>query len=248
MNHPRPSTTLRARLAGVLASALWLAASAAHGGLVVVQNDSVTDFGSAVIQAGFVAGERGAAWLTPTCDGELVAVRLLWLDLFGGGSQTLGDSITVSDAGAFPVPGAIRTQLVAPLMTEGFFNEFVIDPPIALASDETVVVDFKFFTDPPATGPSLVTDVDGCQAARNGIFAIPPSQWFNACSLGVSGDFAIRAVLNCDLEIFADGFESGDTSAWTTTQTAGGTLAAAGYPVLRVEVEPPAFWRRPDPE
>jgi hypothetical protein len=210
----------------------------------VIQNDSVVDFGSAVIQAGFVAGERGAAWLTPTCTGELVAVRILWLDLVNSGSQTLGQAITISAAGAFPAPGSPLAELVGPVMTEGFFNEFVIMPAIEVAEDEPLVVDFEFLSSPPAIGPSLVTDADGCQATRNAIFAIPPASWFDACVLGVSGDFAIRAVLACSDEIFVDGFESGDTGAWTTTEPAGPPIAA-GYPVRRVEVEPPSHWRRP---
>jgi hypothetical protein len=38
--------------------------------------------------------------------------------------------------------------------------------------------------------------------------------------LGVSGDFVIRAVVECQAvdSIFSDGFESGDTSAWTTAE------------------------------
>jgi hypothetical protein len=34
--------------------------------------------------------------------------------------------------------------------------------------------------------------------------------------LGVTGDFAIRAVVDCSSSlVFVDGFESGDTSAWS---------------------------------
>ena len=243
-----PVTRSPNRRGGSFAPMLLLLATAAHGGLVVVQNDSVMDFGNVAIQAGFVAGERGAAWLTPPCDGDLVAVRILWLDLVNSGSQTLGDTITISEAGAFPVPGAVLTELVGPVMTEGFFNEFVIDPAIPVVEDGTIVVDFKFLSTPPAIGPSLVTDVDGCQPDKNGIFAIPPNAWFDACGFGISGDFAIRAVLSCSGVIFADGFESGDTSAWSATQPLADGVTEGNFPVLRFEVQPPAHWRRPEPE
>jgi hypothetical protein len=69
-------------------------------------------------------------------------------------------------------------------------------------------------------GPSVVTDNDGCQAGKNGIFAIPGG-WFSSCVLGVSGDFVIRAVVDCEAEvdsIFSDGFESGNTSAWSSAE------------------------------
>jgi hypothetical protein len=187
------------------------------GGQVVVQNDSIVDFSQAIIQAGFATSERASAWLTPSCSGEITAVRILWLSLSGGAGQTLGDSITISEAGAFPNPGAQLLQLSGPQMTDGAFNEFTIAPPIPVTAGQAFVVDFRFLQAPPVTGPSVVNDADGCQEGFNGIFAIPPSVWFSSCLLGVSGDFAIRAVVSCGASntIFSDGFESGDTLAWS---------------------------------
>lgn len=184
----------------------------------VLKNDSVVDLGQVAIQAGFVADERAASWLTAVCDGDLTAIRILWLSATGGTGQTLGQAITISEAGTPPIPGAQLRQMVGPVLTDGFFNELPVVPAIPLTTGETVVVDFQFLTAPPPTGPSVVTDIDGCQATRNGIFAIPPSAWFDACVLGVSGDFAIRGVQDCPENlIFQDGFESGGTGAWTTT-------------------------------
>lgn len=216
-------------------------------GLVEVQNDSVVDFGLVTIQAGFVAGERGAAWLTPGCDGEIVAVRVLWLDAVGSGSQALGQAITISEAGVFPTPGAMLAELVGPVMTEGFLNEFTIVPPIPFGSGDTFVVDFEFFSDPPPTGPSLVTDIDGCQVPKNSIFAIPPSSWLDLCALGVSGDLAIRALVTCDNLIFEDDFESGDTGGWSSTVPLVPAAPAASYPILYVDPELPPFWQHAEP-
>ena len=219
---------VRSRPSPVFPAALWttlvvLSLSGARLGadasnLVVLQNDSITDFSQVSIQVGFAADERGAAWLTSTCDGNLTAVRILWLSSPPNGGTTLGQDVRVSAAGAFPVPGAVLQELLGPQMVEGAFNEFALTPPIPVTLGETVVVDFQFLDPPPANGPSLVTDTDGCQAGRNGIFAIPPSSWFSACALGVTGDFGIRAVVDCAEPLaFADGFESGDTSAWSVT-------------------------------
>lgn len=206
------------RRPAVLAAALVvLSATAAFGGETVIQNDSVVDFGNVAIQVGFVADERAAAWLTATCDGDLTAVQVLWLSFLGGQPDVLGQAVTISQPGTFPTPGPVLRELLGPVMQDGFFNEFALVPPIPMTTGQTVVVDFQFLSDPSVFGPSIVTDVDGCQAGRNGIFAIPPSSWFSACALGVSGDIAIRGVLDCALPIFADGFESGDTSAWSST-------------------------------
>ncbi len=201
----------------LIAFLLLAAASPITAQTVVLQNDSVADFGQTAIQAGFVASERAAAWLTPTCSGDLTAVRILWLSLTGGTGNTLADSITISSIGTFPQPNTQLIQLSGPVLTDGFFNEFLVVPPVAVSAGERIVVDLRFFESPPITGPSVVTDIDGCQVASNGIFAIPPSIWLDACILGVSGDFAIRAVVECgvDNSVFLDGFESGDTSAWS---------------------------------
>ncbi len=206
-----------ARLLLACALTASFSAPAWAGGSIVVQNDTVVDFSQAVIQAGFVGGERASAWLTPSCDGGITAVRVLWLSLSGATGQTLGDSITISEAGTFPSPGAQLLQLSGPVMTDGALNEFAIAPPIPVTAGQPFVVDFRFLEAPPVTGPSIVNDADGCQEGFNGIFAIPPSIWLSSCLLGVSGDFVIRAVVDCDTSnaIFSDSFESGDTSAWS---------------------------------
>lgn len=164
---------------------------------VVVQNDSLANFSQGAIQAGFVAGESAAAWLTSPCDGDIERLQVLWMSFTGGAPDALGEWIKVFDAGTFPEPGTERAELSGPLMQDGFLNEFTLPAPLAVSNGETFVVSFKFLDTPPPTGPSLVTDVDGCQADSNGIFAIPPSAWFDGCSLGISGDFVIRAVVEC---------------------------------------------------
>lgn len=73
---------------------------------VVVQNDSVSSLGDAAIQAGFAAGESAAAWLTSPCDGEITAVQVAWQSFYGGTGATLGEAVSVFEAGAFPIPGA----------------------------------------------------------------------------------------------------------------------------------------------
>jgi hypothetical protein len=218
----RHSWTIRS----ILTSLLVFSAPALLAQEQTVQNDSVTDFSQVAIQVGFVQDERAAAWLTSPCNGDIVAVQIFWASFLGGAPTTIGHSITISEAATFPTPGVPLELLPAPLLTDGFLNEYrfldknsTVPLEVPVAQGQTFVVSFQFEDTPPPLGPSVTTDTNGCQAGRNGIFAIPPSQWFSACALGVSGDFVIRAVVSCDvvdqMPIFLDGFESGDTTAWT---------------------------------
>ena len=95
-------------------------------------------------------------------------------------------------------------SIVGTVLTDGVFNEFrfldensVIPLIVPVFQNEQFVVSFTFENTPGIAGASLITDVDGCQANRNAIFATPPSVWFDSCSLGLSGDFVIRAVVDC---------------------------------------------------
>ncbi len=215
----RPSSHLSAL---VLLLALPWAAGAVE---MTLQNDSVTDFSQVAVQVGFASNEQAAVWLTSPCDGDLVAVQIFWRSLGGGTGGTVHDSIRIHEAGTFPVPGTLLQTLVGPLLQDGFLNEFrfldkggTVPLIVPVVTGQVVVVSFRFDIGPSITDASVVTDVDGCQAGKNGILAIPPGSWFSSCALGVSGDFVIRAVVDCSeapVVIFIDGFESGDTSAWT---------------------------------
>jgi hypothetical protein len=171
---------------------------------VIVQNDSLGDGDSGLIQAGFDPGESAAAWLTAPCDGDIVAVQILWLSLLGGEPQSVEDSITIFAAGSFPFPGAALEVLEAPVMTDGYLNEFryldeeqQIPLTVPVQEGQTFLVSFKFANDPdPFNGPSVVTDIDGCQDGKNGLFANGIG-WTNSCDWGVSGDWVIRAVIDC---------------------------------------------------
>jgi hypothetical protein len=174
------------------------------GGEIVVQNDSLGGGDTGAIQAGFDPGESAAAWLTSPCDGDIVAVQILWLSLFGGEPPSVEDSITIFAAGSFPFPGATLEVLEAPVMTDGYLNEFryldeqqQIPISIPIQQGETFLVSFKFANDPdPFNGPSVVTDLDGCQYGKNGLYA-NGFGWTNSCDWGVSGDWVIRAVIDC---------------------------------------------------
>jgi hypothetical protein len=58
-------------------------------------------------------------------------------------------------------------------------------------------------------------------ASRPRSTSFTPSQcaWYFAEQLGVSGDWILRVVIDANeaAPLFADGFESGDTNAWSAT-------------------------------
>ena len=108
-------------------SAFWLPvgialAASAAASEVTVQNDSLGNGDPGTIEAGFVANEKAAAWLTTPCEGNIVAVDIFWRSLFGTAPLALEDSIEISRAGTFPVPGQLAQAIGGPVLTDGVLN------------------------------------------------------------------------------------------------------------------------------
>ena len=172
---------------------------------VVVRNDSLSNGDTAAICPCFVEGEEAAVWLTSPCDGNIVAIQIFWKSLTGGAQVSLEDSIIVYEGGNFPNPGPIKDDFLAPALQDGGLNEFryedenqTIPISIPVEAGEEFVVSLKFYnsnnTDPLL--PSVVSDAQDCQNGKNAV-KINGSFWANACALGVSGDWVIRAVIDC---------------------------------------------------
>ena len=205
----------------LLASLVVGSASAAE---MTVQNDSLTDFGNAIIEAGFVAGEKGASWLTSPCDGNIVAVQIFWLSSTGGTGQLLGDSIDIYRSGTFPSPGLLAQQIEGPLLSDGAINEYrflddnnSVPLIVPVANNETFVVAYAFSENPPTSGPSLAVDADGIHIGRNAIYANLGGTfvWLSSETFSVPGDWVIRAVVDCQA-----GASNADVSASMTTSPA----------------------------
>ena len=219
----------------LIVAAIGFAASAAHAAEVVVQNDSLIAGAGGGIQAGFDPGESAAAWLTSPCDGNIVAAQVFWRSVDGTEPQSVEESIQILEAGSFPAPGTLLASIDGPLMTDSVINEFryldenlTIPLIVPVTSGQTFVVSFKFLNDPsPASGPSLVNDVDGCQAGRNTIDAVGLG-WVSSCLLGVGGDWVIRAVVDCQVVVSGPGSvpNGGDTAGQPLriARVAGGQL------------------------
>jgi hypothetical protein len=172
---------------------------------VLVKNDSIQNNGQAVIVGNFIAGEHAGVRLTSPCNGAIVAVQILWLEGTPGHPPSLEDAIHIYAGATFPTPGAELALLEGPVLTPGYWNEFryldeagtiPLNVPVTAGQQFYVTLQFYNPTDVGNGGPSVVRDVDGCQNGKNVIYAIPGG-WWNSCLLGVAGDFAIRAIVNC---------------------------------------------------
>ena len=217
-------------------SSIALAASmglAAHAAEVTVKNDSLTNFSAAVIVGGFVAGEKAASWLTSPCNGDIRAVQVFWRSPSGTTGETIHSGIQIYRSGTFPTPGALAQSIGGPVLTDGVLNEYrhldenqVVPVIVPVSANETFVVALEFDTTVTASDPSVVRDVDGNQPGRNALYArLAPGSyaWFNSSSLGVNGDWVIRAVVDCAAGAQAD---VGVTASTTPGQyTAGQPLA-----------------------
>lgn len=173
---------------------------------VTVKNDSLVNFSTGVVQAGFVAGERAASWLTSPCNGNLIAAQIFWASQSGVSGKVIGGSIDIHRAGTFPVPGAVAQQIFGPQLTDGVINEYryldkagTIPLVVPVTQDEVFILSFVFAETLGENGPSVVNDTDGIQPSRNAIYADlgATSAWFGSSTLGVNGDWVIRAIVEC---------------------------------------------------
>lgn len=171
-----------------------------------VRNDSLVDFGAAVVVGGFAPDEKAASWLTSPCNGAIRGVQVFWRSASGTSGQTIHLAIEIFRAGTFPTPGALAETIGGPVLTDGVLNEYrfldenmAIPLNVPVSANETFVVSLQFDTAVAAGFPSVVRDVDGNTAGRNALLADLGGSfvWFNSQTLGVNGDWVIRAVVDC---------------------------------------------------
>jgi len=170
---------------------------------IIVKNDSVTDFGQAVIVGDFVAGEEAAVVLTMPQAGTIVGIQVYWVSLTGGAGMSFESAITISEGNSFPAPGALLETIPAPVLQDGFLNEFrylddnnTIPLLVPVSAGQNVMVSLEFANSTNIAGgtASVVRDISGCQSGRNALYAVPGG-WLNFC-LFLGGDLVIRAVLD----------------------------------------------------
>ena len=221
------------RAAFVLALAVALPANAAASE-VTLKNDSLASFGNATIIAGFAAGEMAGSWLTSPCDGNLVAVQIFWRSQTGTEADMIGNAIHIYRSGTFPSPGMEAQTIGGPVLQDNAMNEWrYLDENntqpliVPVTAGETVAVALEFAEAPLTSGPSVVIDTDGNTSGRNSLYATLDNgssfAWYNSATLGVTGDWVIRAVVNCTT-VSTDADVSATMNATPTAYTAGSAL------------------------
>ncbi len=245
----------------VAAGMLALASACAGAAEVTVKNDSLSDFGTAAIVWGFVEGEKAASWLTSPCTGTLRAVQIFWRSPAGNSGQTLHDAIEIFRGGTFPTPGPLAETIAGPVLADGALNEWrhidennLVPLAVDVTENETFVVSFTFDHEPEQlVAPSIVRDSDGVQPNRNGLYAsIGPGayMWFNSASLGLTGDWVIRAVIDCPvvdpeadvgvgMTADAKGYTPGQPLSYTVVVDNAGPAASPNTTI--VDILPAAF-------
>ncbi|UXI67409.1 DUF11 domain-containing protein [Tahibacter amnicola] len=233
--------------------------SSAQGTEVTVKNDSLTDNTNAVVVSGFVAGEAAASWLTAPCAGDIRAIQMYWRSASGGSGTTIGNAIEILRGGTFPVPGSVAATIGGPVLTDSVMNEYryldennTIPLSVPVSQGENFVVAFSFLETPPAPGPSVVRDTDGILSGRNALLASVGGSfiWFDSAALGLSGDWVIRAVLDCPvvaqnadvsvtMSASAPGYTAGASLSYTVVVANAGPSAAGNTSV--VDIFPGAF-------
>ncbi len=190
----------------LVATLLACLGSTATGAEVTVQNDAFGAPDAGTVVGNFAVTEQAAVWLTSPCDGKIVAVQVLWASSTGTSPNSIEQAIRIHNPGTFPTPGSIRAEILGPLLDDPFINEFryldennviPISVPVLQGNQFVVALEFANPTNIGAGSASVVRDA-APTANRNAIRAlVPPLIWFPATTLGVNGDFVIRAVVDC---------------------------------------------------
>ncbi len=182
--------------------------------------------GGTVVCPCFVAGEEGGAVLIAPTEHypiEILRVGIGWGSYYGGTPQSLEAAIHIYDAG-LPNPGTPIFTLEGPVLTDGFINVFDLEPlPGEIVIDSgpfTVTLEFLNENAGDLDAPSMVHDGNGCQPGKNVVFAIPGG-WYDACALGVTGDWVVFAVyrqVDCESGVREDLVTAGEASLLMSPQ------------------------------
>jgi len=147
----------------------------------------------------FVPTEQaGAVFRAPQGDYplEILRVGIGWGSQLGGQPQSLEEAVHIY-ADSLPNPGTPIFSLQGPLLTDGFINEFNLEPSpgeITIASGPfTATLEFANQNVGDFFAPSMLYDGNGCTPGRNVIFAVPGG-WKSACAEGVPGDWVMYVV------------------------------------------------------
>jgi hypothetical protein len=153
--------------------------------------------------------------------------------VFGGNPAQIEQAINVYQ-GTLPSPGSPVFTLPGPQLTDGFVNEFNIEPlpGEVMITSGPFIVSLEFLNNSSGNiyASSVVHDGNGCQSGKNVVY-VSPGGWSDACPLGVTGDWVMYVVYrHC------------------TTTGAEGTRVAASSPAFITRATPNPFIASTDVE
>jgi hypothetical protein len=186
---------LQARWTGLVGLALALACgsdSTGGGGAPVIstlQNDDFSS-GSPAFQSGFVTGEAAAVRLGP--ESQAYTIRKLLL-LFGGDTATKTVTLTIYADGGSTNPGTVLHSADYSLTgSDAAFREIVLTSlNIHVAANQQVRVAVAF---QHSGVPSVA--LDAARTTGRNLVNVSGSGWTTAETLGLAGDFIIRAEIS----------------------------------------------------
>ncbi len=154
---------------------------------------------------------------------EILRVGIGWASQYGGSPQSLEEAIHIYGDG-LPAPGTPIFTLPGPVLNDGYINVFDLEPlagEILVDSGPfTVTLEFLNANAGDIYAPTVYHDGNGCQAGKNVVYAIPGG-WYDACVLGVTGDwvmFAVYRQVNCGAGVGDEVVASGDLAVLAKPQ------------------------------
>jgi hypothetical protein len=182
-----------------------------------LQNDSFSGAGQLTCLPGFAVDEFGAArFEADPGDYPFTIKRIQVIVCPDGPPVELILSIREDDGSSLDPGPVLYEELATFTPSTTLINEVDLTLENIVVTSGSIRVGLGFFWG--GSPPGLAYDADGILPMTNFVFVTPQYQWAYAESLGVWGDWIIRVVIEANdaPPIFIDGFESGDTTNWTT--------------------------------
>lgn len=161
-------------------------------GDVTLQNDAFDHKGQVAFQGGFVKGECWASTYTPNaCGYQLSSVLVL---VGGGDAGNVQFDVSVWDVDSTGKPiTQLGTTGVTITGASDVLSEIPLDT-LGIPARNGTPFAVAMCQDSHSGPPSIASDTDGIQANTNWIYT--SGQWVEASTLGVKGDWIMRAKIN----------------------------------------------------
>jgi len=213
-------------LVGVALSAMLFAGIASHPVVAVekiLQNDAFPGSGSVICVSGqsFFEEEIAAARFTPDPgDYPLQILEIQVLACPQGAQGELALKIWQDDGVSNQPGNLLHEEAFTLLGSDVALNALDVSSLGLVVNSGSIRIGFEYLPLPTLMG--FATDMDGhVVPQQNFIYAVsgPLVGWWPADLFGVNNDWIIRVRVDASSEppLFADGFESGDTTAWSAT-------------------------------